>query len=100
MPLQKPIALKDALALCHTDVQIAVRKGKARLLAMATGLMTDSKSSRSVTFVLLHGDLGDNSEPTYFVYDKAQKGCDIAVLMDCDGLRVNGAEFSQEQAIA
>lgn len=100
MPLQKSIALNDALAICDDDIQIAVRDGKARLLAIATGLMSDSESSWSVTFVLLQGNLDDESGPRHFVYDKEFGECDSAVLMDGDGLRVSSADLSQEQAVA
>ena len=101
MPLQEPMELEDAMAICPAEITKAVQQGKVRLLAIATGMMNDRESSWPVQFVLLHGKTHDDDPNLYLTYECSEGEFSCAVLMDGDGCRVrDDADISQDQAVA
>ena len=101
MPLAKSLTLEDALNCCRPDIRNAVKTGKARLLAIAHGMMGDKDSSRPVQFVLIYGKLHDADPLLHLNFDCLQDEIECAVLMDGDGSRCSDNQpMSQKEAVA
>lgn len=101
MPLGKPVSHRGAMALCRPDIREAVTAGRVRLLAVASGTMTDGDDIRPVAFVLLHGKVHPEDPNLFLVFDCVEDGIESAVLMDGDGIRCwDDRALSREEATA
>jgi len=99
MPLARPVPHDEAMSLCRSDIQKAVKGGKARLLAVARGMMADGDDMRPVQFVLLHGKVHAEDPNLFLVFDCLEDEIEVAALMDGDGLRCRDSQpMSREEA--